>query len=190
MCQKSHKPQQKTQSNNTTTAKQKVRQEEEKDKTGHESPPPGYSSDSDTERDRQCLYAKEVRTSCEYARTIRRGGDPRINLSFQHSNGQFMFVAVADTGTTKTIISRDVAKKYDIKMYSTTTKLRNVSNEPMRCEGRAPIRINGIPTMALISSSLKGDILLSLKDMRKLGIIAEDFPALPPAARQAKEGGN
>ena len=190
LCQKSHKPQQKTQSNNTPTAKQKVCQMEEKDNTGHESPPPGYSSDSDTERDRQGSYAKAVWTSWEYARTVRRGEDPRINLSFQHSNGEFMFEAVADTGTTKTIISRDVAKKYDIKMYSTTTKLRNASDEPMRCKGRAPNRINGIPTVALISSSLKGYILLSLKDMRKLGIVAEDFPALPQAARQAKEGSN
>ena len=100
-------------------------------------------------------------------------------LNFRHQFGEFDFPAVADSGTTRTIIAMDLVKRHKIKLYSTKKQLRNASEDSMRCEGRIPITINGVPTMALASSSLNNEILLSLRDMRKLGIVDENFPALP-----------
>ena len=42
--------------------------------------------------------------------------------------------------------------------------------------------------MALVSSSLCNEILLSLKDVKKLGIISEDFPCLPVRLTQTDDG--
>ena len=41
--------------------------------------------------------------------------------------------------------------------------------------------------MALVSSSLCNEILLSLKDMKKLGIFSEDFPCLPVRLTQTDD---
>ena len=166
---------------------QKVKQVEEAlEEPSIEEPPPEYDSDSDPETVQS--YAKVVKT--EHARTIpmRSDKDPRIKLSFKHQNGIFEFSAIADSGTTKTIISMDIAKKQGMKLYSTAIKLKNASNNAMKCEGGTPIKINGISTMALVSSALKNEILLSLKDMKKLGIVGKNFASLPVRITKADSG--
>ena len=176
VCQKQFKTERKLA---TRKANDQQRSRQIEEEVSCESPPPGYDSGSEAEGGQMEAAAKVVRT--EYARTIptMSGKDPRIRLQFHHQRGTFKFEAVADSGTTRTIISHDIAKKYNVKMYKSNSQLRNASNEPMKCEGRTPVKINGVPTMALVSSSLKNDILLSLRDMKKLGIVSKDFPCLP-----------
>ena len=141
-----------------------------------DTPPPGYESGSEADS-KKSYGAKMVQT--HQVRQMPNNQDPRVLLSFKHQHGSFQFPAVADSGTSKTIISKEIAKKHNMKLYSTDVQLTNASNESMKCEGRVPIRINSIPAMALVSSLLHNDILLSLKDMMKLGIVSKDFPSLP-----------
>ena len=142
-----------------------------------EDPPPGYESSSESENGKHKEYARVSKVE----RTMHTASaeDPRITLNFQHTRGSFRFPAVADSGTTITIIAKDIAERQRMQLQKTVTTLKNASNEAMKCEGQAFIRINGVRTKALVSSSVKNDILLSLKDMKRLGIVEETFPCLP-----------
>ena len=95
---------------------QKARQvEAEQEETRKGSLPPGYKSGSN---DSESWYAKVV--AAELGRTIPslEGNDPRIRLVFSHPRGSFAFAAVADSGTTKTIIALDVARIEGLTLYT------------------------------------------------------------------------
>ena len=65
-------------------------------------------------------------------------------LKFQHDRGTFEFPAVADSGTTVTIISKDIASKHHMQIAKDSNRVDGTrGNEKMTCEGQVIVRING-----------------------------------------------
>ena len=46
----------------------------------------------------------------------------------------------------------------------------------LSCKGAVYIRINGIPTKALVTSALKNELIVGWPDLMKLGVIGDSFP--------------
>ena len=95
-------------------------------------------------------------------------------------NDTFFMDACADTGTSRTILSYDMAKKYGLKLYTSKERLFAANGERMHCEGRTPLKIyvGGKSTriIALVTSAMKHEMLISLDDMKKMQILPESFP--------------
>ena len=107
---------------------------------------------------------------------------PRLNMKFiqkvtRRIPREFSFPVVPDSGSTKTVVSADLAKKQKLKLESSKGfTLKNASNEKMKLIGVVNMIANykgrKLQIHALVSPDLKGEeILLSWHDMEKLGII-------------------
>ena len=105
------------------------------------------------------------------------------------SNNQssFEFNAVADTGTGRTIIADDVARRFGLPLLKTKTKLAAANGSPMPCSGRCAVTIffmdKSTDTMALVTSALKNEILVGLDDLKRLSVVKDDFPCVTEIAR-------
>lgn len=103
---------------------------------------------------------------------------PRINTDFKVGQKLFSFLALPDTGATRTIISSSILNKYSIPFQSQDSeKLFAANGQQMATEGTLSIlaRIKPrdyIEINALVSPDLKDDILLSWHDLQALRVIS------------------
>ena len=58
--------------------------------------------------------------------------------------------------------------------------------QDLSCKGAVYIRINGIPTKALVTTALKEELIVGWPDLIKLGVIGDSFP-LPIRAIHLQE---
>jgi len=104
---------------------------------------------------------------------------PRLKLSFQTKTMSFNYRTLPDTGATRSIISKDLAKHFNINIQPSTNRLFAADDSELRCEGHAVIKVEGIRIKPLISSSLKNEIIIGWKDLVSLGVLPSTFPELP-----------
>ena len=104
---------------------------------------------------------------------------PRIKLKVRTSKKlkPFSIKALPDSGATKTIIAYDIAQSHNIPIKGTKDKLFAANDTQLRCEGRCTLWLDEIKTEALVSSSLKSELIVSWTDLVRLDIIPADFPA-------------
>jgi hypothetical protein len=104
---------------------------------------------------------------------------PLITMTFQdeHGNHGFDHDILPDTGATRTIISHDLVKKSGITtMRKTDELLYDASKNRMKVEGRIWILVRyehtgeSLLADALVTSSMKEEILISWHDMDALGV--------------------
>ena len=148
-----------------------VAQAEEED-VNEEVPPPEYDLETDQKPTDNSTRSVTIR------QIILEGGlTPRIRVMV---NGTIPIAACADTGTTKTIISYNIIKQNRLKIYRANERLFAANGERMLCEGKVPLKLyfQGImtPVMALVSSSMKDEMLVSMADLKRMNILPESFP--------------
>ena len=134
--------------------------------------PPENSSDSEgyDEKEVKRILVRQMRDSST---------SPRMRVLI---NDTFFMDACADTGTSRTILSYDMVKKYSLKLYTARERLFAANGERMHCEGRTPLKIDfgrkSTRILALVTSAMKHEMLISLDDMKKMQILPESFPSI------------
>lgn len=96
--------------------------------------------------------------------------------------GQHQHAALPDTGAMRTVISADLVRKYGFRVDRTRAEpLKAANHTPMDCLGSALFDArhgeHSTTIDALVSSSIKGTILVSWHDLIALGVLRADFPA-------------
>ena len=73
-----------------------------------------------------------------------------------------------------------MCREHNLKIYKAKERLFAANGERMACEGRTPLKIEyqGIttPVMALVSSAMKNDMLISWEDLQKMQVLPRSFP--------------
>ena len=116
---------------------------------------------------------------------------PFIEICFNAEGKRFQVNCVADTGSSKGIMSTRISNSNNLTVdKNRIIRLFNANGKRMIVEGVATMKcypklINGkinklqrksIKTEFIVSSDLKSDILLSCTDLKRMGVIPEDFP--------------
>ena len=144
-----------------------------------------------TTRD-QCTKAFYNKTTRKMERVTESNPTPRLDINILMDNGgTFSFACLPDSGTTKAIISMDLAIKLGIKWSSVPSNhiLTDAQGMPMSVEGMGVLNVrvknvdgslnkNGMFHLVpcIISSTLVNDIFLAWSDLIKLGSLAPFFP--------------
>jgi hypothetical protein len=107
---------------------------------------------------------------------------PRINAKIKGGRGSFRFRCLPDTGTTRTVSTRNVARAHGLRPVSyNTVKIRASNGNNMACDWTVSISIAyksfTTCTTALVSPCLSDKILISWQDLVGLAVIHEGFPA-------------
>ena len=139
--------------------------------------PPEYRSDDDSDKDDKAEKGTVNQVIIRQCNITSDQTTPRMNVRI---NELFSMNACADTGTTRSIISKDVCVKHGLKIYKARERLFAANGERMACEGRTPLRLKyhgfTTPIMALVSSSMTNDMLISWKDLREMQVLPSSFP--------------
>ena len=105
---------------------------------------------------------------------------PKISLTFcKAGGGKFSFEVTPDSGATRTVMARNLADKFSVKINKSNAKLKNASDKYMKVDGEACFRVLGHEVSVLISPEVVDEILLSWHDQIALGILPPNFPSLP-----------
>ena len=106
-------------------------------------------------------------------------------------NMEIVMRAVADTGATVAIVNKTLVDRYGLE-YGREWKgeLTSAGRDRMAVEGRATLKIKPMfmnweynhsgyfyTISAVVSSLLNKEMYLSLKELKRLGMINQDFPA-------------
>ena len=126
----------------------------------------------------------EVNTTATINVTKRIGScpTPRILVEISADTGKsFKCMALPDTGSSRTIISADYIRENGMTVHGDRSeKLFCANGEAMKCEGKLQVKISHQSRQAhvdaIVSSSMKKEVLIAWHDLRTLGIIADDFP--------------
>ena len=102
---------------------------------------------------------------------------PRVRVLL---NGYIPMNACADTGTMRTIISNDVIRRNGLKTYKANERIFAANGDEMGCEGKVPFKIHFqgrvTPVLALASSSMTNEMLISMNDLKAMGVLPTTFP--------------
>jgi hypothetical protein len=130
--------------------------------------------------------SRYVQKMVRAAETHGGGADPtpmmrNIKVFPRDGGKQFTFEMCPDTGCTMTLISEDVAARQGLTMDTRSRKrVRAVNGQRLNNSGTVTfgIEYQGRTTEveALVSSSIKGEVLLSWQVLQKLGVINNSFP--------------
>ena len=111
---------------------------------------------------------------------------PKIKVILKGKNGTpFKFRALPDTGCTTTVMSEDISKAHGLRIKPCTDKLIAADDSELDCRGEAELWIDEVKTRALVSNSLKNEVIIGWPDLKRLGIISPNFPE-----RQKTQGVN
>ena len=107
---------------------------------------------------------------------------PSLWLNFTAGPGStFRFRVCPDTGTARTIIGVNVARKYNLKVNPKgRERITAANNEVMHCQGsvllKASIKDVQVMINALVSQDLRHEILVVWHDLVNLKVIQAGFP--------------
>jgi len=141
--------------------------------------PKPTSSDSDSGDDSP--QANKISTNLYRVAAINNfsKNTPRLPLEFTHRNGSFFYNCLPDSGATISVVSHNLAKRYRLRIRSSSDKLFACDDSELVCLGTTTLRTNGHKIIALVCSSIKDDILISWHDLANLGVLPSNFPSLP-----------
>ena len=107
---------------------------------------------------------------------------PMINIIVRSKGATpFNFDALADSGSSRTIIANDIAKTYGLRIdHKRRVPIQAANNTSLDCLGSCIIQVeySGVFTEvdALISSSISNEILLGNSDLKNMYILPQNFP--------------
>ena len=99
-----------------------------------------------------------------------------------HAGGAFTFETFPDTGSAATLIAADVAQKHRMNpTLKSTIKYVSVNGDPVPTIGATQITLatkqgKKTTTKAVITTSLKNEIIVGRDDLMALGVIPKQFP--------------
>ena len=145
------------------------------------------SNASSSASDTSSQYSCQNKTFSIRARAItiaRKVGSlptPRINVTIQSSGQEFKFDALPDTGSTRTIVSYDIAKRYGLKIQTKQKEALFAANDQlMPCEGKLDLNISymgrTVQVDAIVTSAMRNEVLISWHDLISLRVISHTFP--------------
>ena len=108
---------------------------------------------------------------------------PRLPVTIDHKKGSFTFQSFPDTGSAATLLASNLAEKHKIPTAKTrnTNRFVSVNGDHITTQGRAAISIatahHRIATSTVITPAFKDDIIIGLKDLRRLWVVSKGFPA-------------
>ena len=105
----------------------------------------------------------------------------RLTVNISHKNGSFKFDTFPDTGSAATLISSDLAKKHGVKPTGSSNKrFISVNGDPVPTVGTARATISAsnrsANTVFVISPALMNEVIIGRDDLKKLGVIPNQFP--------------
>ena len=107
---------------------------------------------------------------------------PRLPLSISHRNGSFPFSCFPDTGSATMLLSSDLALKHKIPVTRPTPphNFVSVSGDPVPTTGVVEIVLQApssrTKTSAVVSPTIKDEIIVGFKDLKRLEVIPDGFP--------------
>ena len=102
----------------------------------------------------------------------------RIEPSDSRSGTPFEFPILPDTGATVSVLSKDLAGSYGIKIDPAhNEKLLAADNTAMNVSGCSRIKVQDVWLKVIVSSSLKDELLIGWRDLIRLNVIPPNFPA-------------
>jgi len=104
---------------------------------------------------------------------------PRLLTTVVHRGGSFTFKCLPDTGATVSVLSSDLATRFNMKVKPSVARLFACDDSELSCVGTTSFRVEGERINALVSDSIRSDVLISWHDMVRLGVLPADFPSLP-----------
>ena len=145
------------------------------------------SNASSSASDTSSQYSCQNKTFSIRARAVtiaRKVGSlptPRINVTIQSSGQEFKFDALPDTGSTRTIVSYDIAKRYGLKIKTKQKEALFAANDQlMPCEGKLDLNISymgrTVQVDAIVTSAMRNEVLISWHDLISLRVISHTFP--------------
>ena len=114
--------------------------------------------------------------------TAHRQNEPTPRMKIQvNSNHSFCFSALPDSGTTRSIISVDVARRNKIEVHPGAKETITVANgDRIACEGwvELPVTFEGLTLKLnfLASNGIQNDIYLCWQDLIEFGVLPPNFP--------------
>ena len=94
---------------------------------------------------------------------------------------------IPDTGSTQTVISKQIALQAGLIIEKSEAELINASGDPMEVLGESTLTLandkHSVQCTALIVSDCSQSVLVSWHDLQKLGIIPGSFPACANSVR-------
>jgi hypothetical protein len=111
-----------------------------------------------------------------------------VRVTPRDGGAPFTFNVCPDTGCTQALVSADVASRQGLAVDTRSCKIvRAVNGQKLDCLGTVTFDIDfqgkSTEVVALVSSSIANEVLLSWQDLQKLGVIDPDFPNI--GAREA-----
>ena len=114
--------------------------------------------------------------------------EPWMKVKITAHNTSFACKAIADTGTSRTLIAQDIANRANLKIFETNSWLAEANGTPMACTGKCCIQIafgdKQIRTTALVTLAIQNEILIGLMELKELEVIHQQFPQQPEKARK------
>ena len=103
---------------------------------------------------------------------------PRLDCKIIPPRGpDFTFHALPDTGATVTVISHDLAQRKGLEIKpAPNEQLLSADETGLNVAGHTRFNVNGTHVKAIVSKSLKNELLIGWRDLMRLGIIPETFP--------------
>ena len=111
---------------------------------------------------------------------------PRVKVEVRAAKHNFTFKALPDTGATRSIMSLDIANKYNLTIKPTSERLFAADDSRLKCEGSVKLKVDGVRMHLLVSSSLKREIIICWHDLVAMDILPADFPSRSNKIAQIK----
>ena len=116
-----------------------------------------------------------------------------VRVTPRDGGAPFTFNVCPDTGCTQTLVSADVARQKGLTVDTRSRKrVRAVNGQKLDCLGTVTFDIDfqgkSTEVVALVSSSIADEVLLSWQDLQKLGVIDPDFPNIGARAAVVSVG--
>ena len=112
---------------------------------------------------------------------------PKLPLTFvdEATEATFTYETTPDTGATRSVFAADVSKRFKLGLRPTKCKLYNASGKEMKVVGAVVVKVADHYIKGLVSPDLNEEILIAWHDLRDLGVIPTNFPALPSREESA-----
>jgi hypothetical protein len=155
---------------------------------------PVTSDEDDGEVAVQAVRCQSVRC-CAAADSRSSQPTPTVMASMRVSGTTFSARVTPDSGTTRTVVARDVLDGVGVGYSPTTAKLFVADDRRMDCSGRVTLRIlqfdghtykKAVTIRAVVCADLHDEILLSWHDLVQLSVLPEDFPAVQKSQASQK----
>ena len=135
------------------------------------------SDDSDAGADRASRVMHRVNQVTPVADPTPRFQCTIVPTSGHKPGTPFKHGVLPDTGATITVIAYSLTQANGMTIRSSSNeKLLTADDKAMNVKGVTRFKINETSIRAIVSTSIKEDILLGWRDMQRLNIISSDFP--------------